>query len=56
MREMEARKQENQEFGHDECCGGTSVLGMLEGKVHGGGQSRLESVGRWNLLGKGASA
>ena len=56
MREMEETKQEFQELGHDECCEGTSVLGILGGKVHGGGQSRLGSVGRWNLLGNGVSA
>lgn len=35
------------EYGHDECCGGTSVLAVPERRPQGGGQSRLVSVGCW---------
>ena len=45
MREMEAKKREFQEFGHDECCGGTSVLVIL-------GERSMEAVSQdWRARG-----
>ncbi len=36
------------DFGHDECCGGKSVLTMTGNDFSRGSQSRLDSVGaRW---------